>query len=181
MALEIRQRIAAHLELEEIVVTADETRLAISWQEDRDFGPQRLARMHVGQDASIVEDAFQQDLDLPARRLCTLHPGRNHAGVIEYEQIACAQQAGQIEEPQVMKMTGAVEPQQAAARALRRRPLSDQFFRKVVGKVAAPHGARTVSGKPRGEHRANTAKGPEVKQGASPPRHVGITPAHLHV
>src|SRR5262245_20527236 len=36
--------------------------------------------------------------------------------------------------------------QQPPARALHRRALSDQFSREVVGKVAAPHAARKVSG-----------------------------------
>ena len=73
---------------------------------------------------------------------------RNDARVVEHQQIIGPQQTREIRELPIGDRTARYcKVQQPAARSLRRRPLCNQLVGKFVGKVAAPHGARTVAGR----------------------------------
>ena len=146
MLLEIVERICTELQLEQIVVTSDESSLDAARQQNRHFRSQRLARMHVCEDAATFEDAFEQDLHLPASRLDAQHARRNHARVIEDEQILGPKQLQQVGKVQVREgPMSRIDAQQPAARPFGSRMLSDQLGRKFVGKVAASHGPRKVA------------------------------------
>src|SRR4051812_46653878 len=101
--------------------------------------------MRMSEDATPFEHALEQDFHLAACRLATDDSRRDHACVVEHEQIARAQQRWQIGETQVAHARGsALQMQQATPRSFARGPLCNQIFRQVVGEVGAPHWARTV-------------------------------------
>ncbi|KAG1435612.1 hypothetical protein G6F57_021045 [Rhizopus arrhizus] len=94
----------------------------------------------MGQDPVGLGDAFDQDLDLAAGDLVARQAGLDDAGVIEDKQVARAQQAGQIGELPVVQLAGAVQVQQAAARAFGGRRLRDEFGRQLVIEIGNGQG-----------------------------------------
>jgi hypothetical protein len=77
---------------------------------------------------------LDQHLDAPAAVLDAMQAGVQHARVVEHQQVALAQQGGQVGEAPVLQTAG-VGHQQAAGRALRQRELGDQFRRQVVVEI----------------------------------------------
>jgi hypothetical protein len=102
MLFEIRQRIGAQLDLEQIVAATDVVSLHTARQRHRHVGSQRLARVCVGENAPPLQHALEQNLDLSACRLAANDASRNHPRVVEHEQIARAQQRRQIREAQIV-------------------------------------------------------------------------------
>jgi hypothetical protein len=82
--------------------------------------------MDMRQNAPARQNALQQNLDAATGRLGSDHTGRDDPGVVENEQIAGAQQAGQIDEPSIRDFPGDIQMQQTAPRPLGRGMLRDQ-------------------------------------------------------
>ena len=92
----------------------------------------RLAGAHMRQGAPGFGDAFDQDLDLSAAVLAAAQPGLDDAGVVEDQQVARAQQTGQVGELTVVQAAGAVQVQQPAGVAPFGGMLGDQFGGQFV-------------------------------------------------
>jgi len=92
----------------------------------------RLAGAHMRQGAPGLGDAFDQDFDLTAAVLAAAQPGLDDAGVVEDQQVARAQQAGQVDELPVVQAAGAVQVQQPAGVAPFGGMLGDQFGGQFV-------------------------------------------------
>jgi len=99
----------------------------------------------------------QQDLDLSmqkvaccrilrAQRLCpraaspAVEPCREHARVVEYDQIAGAQEFGEVAESKILDLSGVpAEPKHSRPGPIRQRFLRDQLLGQVVMKFRDPH------------------------------------------
>ncbi len=99
----------------------------------------RLAGANLADGVRGIDDAFEHDLDLAAAFLDAEEARLDHPGIVEDEQVARLEQARQVGEPAV-DMLRAADVQQAAAGALGRRVLGDQFGRE--GKVEVVDGQR---------------------------------------
>ena len=95
----------------------------------------RLAGAHVGQGAVGLGDALDQHLDLAAGGLVAVQPGLDDAGVVEDQQVAGPQQAGQVGEAPVMQLAGVIQVQQPAAAAFGGGRLGDELGRQLVVEV----------------------------------------------
>ena len=98
-------------------------------------GAGRLAGAHVGQGAVGLGDALDQHLDLAAGGLVAVQPGLDDAGVVEDQQVAGPQQAGQVGEAPVMQLAGVIQVQQPAAGAFGGGRLGDELGRQLVVEV----------------------------------------------
>ena len=67
--------------------------------------PESLGRPGEGEPAALPEVADQQRLDLAAPRPRAEQAGGDHPGVVEDQQVALVQQAGQIADAAVVKST----------------------------------------------------------------------------
>ncbi len=100
------------------------------------------ARLRLLADAELharlvrAGDALDQDLDGAAGVLAPVQPRRQHARVVEDEQIARREQLDEIGEAAVVEFpVRRVDDEQAARRALRERRLRDQLGRQVEVKI----------------------------------------------
>ena len=127
-------------------------------------GAGRLAGPHVRQGAVGVGDAFDQHFDLAACGLVAGQARLDHAGVVEHQQVAGAQQPFQVGEAAVMELAGAVQVQQPAARALGGGRLRDELGRQLVVEVGNGKGLHgiSVSGGGCGEGRSKGAGPPAI-------------------
>jgi hypothetical protein len=81
-----------------------------------------------------ADRALDQHLHAPAAVLQAVQAGPQHPGVVEHQQVARVQQAGQVGETPVLPAR-AIDHQQAAGRALRQRELGDQLWRQFVVEI----------------------------------------------
>ena len=123
---------ALQFEGEELTLAAAAHQAEGVFQGDAGAGLGRLAGPHLGQGVALVHDALQQHFHLAAGVLLAEEAGLDHPGIVEHQQVAGGQQAGQVGEAQVGQV-GAVHVQQAAGAAFPGRMLGDQFGRQ--GKV----------------------------------------------
>ena len=100
----------------------------------------RLARAQLGQHTMGIQNTLNQHFDAPATVLVAKETRGNHACVVEHQQIARPQQRGQIGETQIAQGAArAIEGQQTAGGARRRRILRDQIVGKGIMKIGFPH------------------------------------------
>ena len=96
------------------------------------------AQLHPG--AAIVEQAFDQQFHAPAGLLGAQQARRQHACIVDHEQVVRAQQGRQVGELEIATGAGGpVQRQQAAFRARRRRLPGDLGQRQIVIKVGSEH------------------------------------------
>ena len=87
-----------------------------------------MARAQVHERAARAEHPLEQHLDAPAGRLAPDDARRQHARVVEDEQVAGAQELRQLgEQPILDGARGAVEHEQTARAPLGERHLRDQL------------------------------------------------------
>src|SRR5438045_9466506 len=103
-----------------------------------------MARAQLREHAAGAQHALEQELDAAAAWASPAREARGqHAGVVEDEQVAGAQQLGQVGETAVLdRARRAVEHEQPARAALRERRLRDQLARQFVVEFASQHGAK---------------------------------------
>ena len=81
-----------------------------------------------------------QQLDAAARLLLREQPRRQHARVVEHDQVALAQMTHEFVEARMLDRLGfAIEHEQARLVAPSQRLLRDQFFRQIVVEFGKPH------------------------------------------
>ncbi len=144
--LEKRHEVAIHFDLGELARTRHGARARVSRQLDLPARLRLVTRAQVHEGAPCPEQPFEQDFDAPARRLAAHDAGRQHAGVVEHEQIACAQELRQLGECAIRKRAArAVEHEQPARAPLGERYLRDELGRQVEMKIAALHGGAILA------------------------------------
>lgn len=94
-------------------------------------GPGRMAGTDLRQRLVAPDGTLYQHFDPAAAVLDAMQPGMQDARVVEHQQVAGAQQVGQIGEAPVLPAV-AVHDQQPAGGALGQRELGDQLRRQVV-------------------------------------------------
>ena len=98
--------------------------------------PRRMARAHLRQRVMGVEHALDQHLDPAAAGLASQQARLDHARVVEHEHVARLHQLRQVaKQPIRQRAACAVQMQQPARAALRRRKLRDQLGRQFVVEV----------------------------------------------
>ena len=117
---EVRQRIGAELQLEQIVAATDVVSLHAAGQRYRHVAAQRFARVRMREDAASFEHALEQDLHLPACGLAADDARRNYARIVEHEQVAGAQQRRQIREAQIVHTRSLRAPNAASGSPIAR-------------------------------------------------------------
>ena len=98
-------------------------------------GPGDLLARTWARGAVGLGDALDQHLDLAAGGLVAVQPGLDDAGVVEDQQVAGPQQAGQVGEAPVMQLAGVIQVQQPAAGAFGGGRLGDELGRQLVVEV----------------------------------------------
>ncbi len=86
----------------------------------------------------VTAYTLDEDLHLPAGVLATEEPRRDDARIVEDEKITFVEEFGQMRKLPVDELIADLE--QAAATALLRRKLCDQFVRKCVVEFGDAHG-----------------------------------------
>jgi hypothetical protein len=127
------------------------------------LGLQRLTRTQwiagagLYQRTAARKRSLEEDLDASAAGAPRREARRQHACVVEHQQVAWRQQSGEVSHRAVdAAPTLPVEHQQTAGRALRERRLRDQLSRQGIFEIAAAHSrtngglarSRTEMGKP---------------------------------
>jgi len=79
---------------------------------------------------------LNQQLDLAACGLFTKDAGFDHLGVVEHQQVAWLQQAGQVFEDAVHGLSSHVRPAMRECAALGSRVLGNQFWGEVKVEIA---------------------------------------------
>src|SRR6185369_8498696 len=74
--------------------------------------------------------------------------GRDHAGVVEYQHVARAQEAGQVAHAAILERPLAAHHQHARRVARAGRPQGDAFGRKIEVEQVYAHGARLAAERP---------------------------------
>ena len=91
-----------------------------------------------------AQHALDQQFELAAGGFFAKQAGVEHLGVVEHQQVARAQQAGEFVKDAVHRRAGATGVQQAGAAALGRGLLGDEVFGqgeiKIAQGVGAGHG-----------------------------------------
>lgn len=77
-------------------------------------------------------DAFDQDFDLAAALFAAIQARLDHAGVVEYEQVAGLQKLGQICEHAIVQAAPGIQMEQAAVRPMGGGRLGNKFRRQFV-------------------------------------------------
>ena len=129
-------------EPEEAVVARDHGRRHAARQVDRAAGARRMARAELEHALVRAEHALQQQLDGAARGLDRAQSRLDHPRVVEDDEVAGGEEAGQVGERAVLDRV-AGDVQQAACRAGRRRRLGDELLRQrevEIGQAVGAHG-----------------------------------------
>ena len=101
----------------------------------------RFRRAHVRQHAMVVQHALHQHFNLAAADLAAEHARRDHAGIVEHQQVAGFQLIQQIGEYAVRQRPARpVQLQQAACAALGLGIVGNQGFGKFKRKISDAHG-----------------------------------------
>ena len=127
---------------EEAAVARDHGRRHATRQVDRAAGARRMARAELKHALVHAEHAFQQQLDGAARGLDRAQSRLDHPCVVEDDEVAGGEKAGQVGERAVFDRV-AGDVQQAACRAGRRRRLRDELLRQrevEIGQAVGAHG-----------------------------------------
>jgi hypothetical protein len=108
-----------------------------------------LSWLQAGMDESVpdvwTDPPSQQDLNPPTRWLTPIEAGRQHACVVQDEEIIWAQQLRQLVEATVLiRVASPIDDEQTALVARNRRPLSDQLRRKLKIEVREVHRVTSV-------------------------------------
>ena len=142
-----RRAILGKFQLEHVLVPAQHAHARglaalVVEQEDLAAGLRRLAGAQLRQHAASAEQPLHQHLHgATGGGLAAEHACRDHARVVEHQQVARTQQARDIGEPQVLRpLARRVEPEQAAARALGAGMPRDQRIGQFVVEIADFHG-----------------------------------------
>ena len=129
--------------MEELALTPQALQGVPGLQQQPATGLGRLARPHLGQDPVRTQQPFDQDLHPPAARLVAEQPRTHHPGIVEDQQVAGAQQGGQIGEVAIRHPAARpIKAQQPARPPPRQWPLGDEIRRQVEVEVGAFHGRR---------------------------------------
>ena len=127
-------------EPEEAVVAREHGRRHAAGQVDRAAGPRRMARAELEYALVRAEHALQQQFDGAAGGLDRAQSRLDHPRVVEDDEIAGGQETGQVAERAILDRV-AVDMQQAAFRARRRRRLGDERLRQREVEIGQPIGA----------------------------------------
>ena len=125
----------------ELALASEHFGVAAGIQRDAAAGLRRLARAHLRPRLVPGQQAFDEDLDAPAAGLRAVQAGRDHARVVEDQQVAGLQQVRQVADAGIAQGRGRGRHHQQAARgALGQGRLRDQLGRQVVMEVGALQG-----------------------------------------
>ncbi len=103
----------------------------------------RLARAQLREQRVLVEHAFDQHLDLAAAILAPEQARRDHARIVEHQQVTRFDQRGEVgEKPVVEAIPRRVDAEQARRAAILERRLRDQVLGKLVVEIAESHRPR---------------------------------------
>ena len=128
-------------QLVELAVAADHFRLAAGIQVNAAARLGRLAGAHLRPRGVLRQQALDQDLHAAAAFLLPEQARRNHAGVVENQQIARLQPFGQVADVAIRERRVARRHhQQAAGGTLRQRRLGDQRLGQVEMEIGLLHG-----------------------------------------
>ena len=115
-------------------------------------GLERLGGAHLRQRLVLALQPLDQDLDPAAAVLAAVQPRRQHARVVEHQQVAGIEQLQQVAEAPVLEAAVGPQHQQAAGGAILQRLLRDQFRRQLEVEVGTLHrrivGAAAASPRP---------------------------------
>jgi len=90
---------------------------------------------------AALERTLEQQFHLAAGVLDRVQARRDHARVVEHQQVAGVHQPGQVAHAPIgERAAGAIKRQQPARGSLRERLLGDEFFGEFVSEVTAAHG-----------------------------------------
>ena len=128
---------------EEFAVTAEHTDFGAVVQEDARTHLRFLANPELRARLVRAGHALDQDLDRATTFLVPEQSRRQHAGIVEDEQVAGAQQRRQIGEAAILETPRSrIDDQQPARRALGQRALRNHFGRQIEMEVGLVQGAR---------------------------------------
>ena len=140
MPLHHPQHLVVEAQLEEVVVPRDHLRLDTRRERDPAPGLERLARARLHQRAMRIEHPLHQHLHLAAAVLAAMQPRLHHARVVHDQHVVGRDEPRDVGKAEVFERAGrAVEVQEAARGALRRRMLRDQLGREGVVEVGELH------------------------------------------
>lgn len=132
MRVQQAQYIARELKREQLAFTAGHRDVDGIGQPQARTRARRLARLHMGQRRALAGDAFHQYLDPAPTFLAATQPCLDDTGIVEYQQVAAAQQSGKLSELPVVQAAMRVDMQKPAAAALRGGSLGDEFGWQLV-------------------------------------------------
>src|ERR1700733_10558541 len=140
VSLEESRHLAREPQMEQIALSSEHARRMTSGQFDRGARLQALAGAQLHQRGVRRQGTFEQNFDASAAFLEAECTRRNHARIVENQQIRRAQQGWEVAKLKVAPRSGgAIERQHPAGGARRRGPLSNEFLGKIEVKVRAPH------------------------------------------
>ncbi len=149
VTVEERGRRSPEIEHPEIAVAAGDPGPVALGQVDARPDRRRLARAQLHEGAVPADHTLEQDLDAAPGLLAAVQPRRDHARVVDDQQVPRTQQAWELDESAVGQRPGApVQVQQPAVAAPRDRVPRDQVVGKFVVEVAAAHGPRMLAEPP---------------------------------
>ena len=112
---------------------------ALQLQTAPGFG--RLAGAQLGEQRPVVDDPFDQYLDLAAALLAAEQTGRDHARIVEYDQVAGIDVIDQLGEMMIAEPSQRrLQHHQARTGTLGQGFLRDQFLGQPVIEIAQAHG-----------------------------------------
>jgi hypothetical protein len=98
VGFEKRHDVAVELELKQRAVAPDHARARFAGQLELAARLRLVTGLELEERAPGAEQALEQQLDAPAARLLRLQPGRQHARIVQHEQIAASEQRWQVRE-----------------------------------------------------------------------------------
>ncbi len=102
----------------------------------------RSTRAQLNPRCRRAKRPFEQHLDPAAGGLATIEARRQHARIVDDEEVTRADQVGEIREAEVFPTIFRRDVQQAAGGPLRQRRLGNQLPGEIVGEVARSVGPR---------------------------------------
>jgi hypothetical protein len=140
VSLEERHHVARKLQMEQIALSFEHVRALAAGKTHDGALLQTLARPQMNERGPRGQRALEQNLDAPAALLTAEYPRRDHARIVENQEILGCKQGRQIAKLKVAPGSrGPVQHQHAAGGAHRRGTLGNEFLGEFEVKIRAQH------------------------------------------